>query len=84
MKFVLYSPATKLLTQVLDADFVEHDAYILFDKLMTFGKSWYEFNDDVSSRKSQVKAKVSNPNHHSIFLRFYLGQCLARQYTQAH
>jgi hypothetical protein len=50
--FRLSSPATKLMSQVLDSNFVEHDAYILFDKLMTFGKSWYEFNDDVPSRKT--------------------------------
>lgn len=55
---LLHSPATKLMIQVLDADYVEHDAYILFDKLMTFGKSWYEFNDDVPSRRVQPKIKV--------------------------
>ncbi|GAN10645.1 TBC1 domain family member 5 [Mucor ambiguus] len=44
-------PASKLMLQVLDSAFVEHDAYILFDKLMTFGKSWYEFNEEVPSRK---------------------------------
>jgi hypothetical protein len=47
------------MTQVLDSAFVEHDAYILFDKLMAHGKSWYEFNDDVPSRnKTQNKTKV--------------------------
>lgn len=60
-----YSPATKLMTQVLDSAFVEHDAYILFGKLMTFGKSWYEFNDDVPSRKIQSKIKVNL--RHTIF-----------------
>lgn len=40
------------MLQVLDSAFVEHDAYILFDKLMTFGKSWYEFNNDVPNRKA--------------------------------
>lgn len=47
------------MTQVLDSAFVEHDAYILFDKLMTYGKSWYEFNDDVPNRRSQTNAKVN-------------------------
>jgi hypothetical protein len=46
------------MTQVLDSAFVEHDAYILFDKLMTYGKTWYEFNDDIPSRKAQAKTKV--------------------------
>lgn len=40
------------MIQVLDSDFVEHDAYILFEKLMTYGKSWYEFNEDVSKPAS--------------------------------
>ncbi|KAL9540772.1 hypothetical protein MBANPS3_009497 [Mucor bainieri] len=44
-------PASKVMLQVLDSAFVEHDAYILFDKLMTFGKSWYEFNEEVPSRR---------------------------------
>lgn len=47
------------MTQVLDSAYVEHDAYILFDKLMTYGKSWYEFNDDVPSRRAQTKTKVN-------------------------
>lgn len=47
------------MIQVLDSDFVEHDAYILFEKLMTYGKSWYEFNEDVSKPKPQQnKVKV--------------------------
>ncbi|KAI8636917.1 rab-GTPase-TBC domain-containing protein [Parasitella parasitica] len=45
-------PATKLMLQVLDSAFVEHDAYILFDNLMTFGKAWYEFNDDSPNHKA--------------------------------
>ncbi|CEP09480.1 hypothetical protein [Parasitella parasitica] len=57
--------ATKSMLQVLDSAFVEHDAYILFDKLMTFGKSWYEFNDDAPNRKaakSNTKPDIL-PNH---------------------
>lgn len=49
------------MIQVLDSNFVEHDAYILFDKLMTFGQSWYVFNEDVPSRKApnaRVKVKL--------------------------
>jgi TBC1 domain family protein 5 len=48
------------MTQVLDSTFVEHDAYILFDKLMTFGKSWYVFNDDVPSKRApNARVKVN-------------------------
>lgn len=48
------------MLQVLDSAFVEHDAYILFDKLMTFGKSWYEFNEEVPNRKpASSNAKVN-------------------------
>jgi TBC1 domain family protein 5 len=44
--------------QVLDSAFIEHDAYILFDKLMTYGKSWYEFNEEVQRTKpKKVKKK---------------------------
>lgn len=49
------------MLQVLDSAFVEHDAYILFDKLMAFGKSWYEFNEEVPNRKpASSPAKVVN------------------------
>ena len=56
------------MAQVLNANFVEHDAYILFDKLMTYGKSWYEFNDQVPSRPSQNKVKINSPSKN--FLEF--------------
>ncbi|KAJ8656160.1 hypothetical protein O0I10_008173 [Lichtheimia ornata] len=39
----------RLITQVLDPHYVEHDAYILFDKLMVHAKPWYEFNEKLSS-----------------------------------
>ncbi|KAL7335731.1 hypothetical protein PS15p_201161 [Mucor circinelloides] len=58
-------PASKLMLQVLDSAFVEHDAYILFDKLMTFGKSWYEFNEEVPNRKpasSPAKSDILSNN----------------------
>ncbi|KAI7897609.1 rab-GTPase-TBC domain-containing protein [Cokeromyces recurvatus] len=47
-------PATKLMVQVLNSNFIEHDAYILFNKLMKYGKSWYEFNDDILNKKKNI------------------------------
>lgn len=43
------SATDRLITQVLDPHYVEHDAYILFDKLMVHAKPWYEFNEKLSS-----------------------------------
>ena len=44
-----HSATDRLITQVLDPHYVEHDAYILFDKLMIHAKPWYEFNEKLSS-----------------------------------
>ncbi|KAI8367560.1 rab-GTPase-TBC domain-containing protein [Radiomyces spectabilis] len=49
------SPATKLMMQVLDGSYVEHDAFILFEKLMTYAKPWYEFNDSAPVSRNQNK-----------------------------
>ncbi|KAL0074506.1 rab-GTPase-TBC domain-containing protein [Phycomyces blakesleeanus] len=43
-------PATKIMMQVLNSTYVEHDAYLLFERMMKYAKPWYEFNDDVPSR----------------------------------
>ncbi|KAM3579718.1 hypothetical protein VKS41_007802 [Umbelopsis sp. WA50703] len=48
---------TKLLAQVLDSKFIEHDLYILFDRLMASAKKWYEFNDEVPKRPPSWKKK---------------------------
>lgn len=42
------------MLQSLDSTYIEHDAYILFDKLMTYGKAWYEFNEGLPS-SSRIK-----------------------------
>ncbi|KAI8984111.1 hypothetical protein BDF20DRAFT_857996 [Mycotypha africana] len=42
-------PTVKLMVQVLDSQYVEHDAYILFEKLMKSAKTWYDFNDDAAT-----------------------------------
>ncbi|KAI8886319.1 RabGAP/TBC [Backusella circina FSU 941] len=55
----LLSPTDKIMGQVLDSAFIEHDAYILFDKLMTFGKSWYEFNEEVQRVKPKKMDSLS-------------------------
>lgn len=37
---------------MLDAAHVEHDAYVLFEKLMQFAKPWYEFSESSSGTRS--------------------------------
>ncbi|KAI8575634.1 hypothetical protein K450DRAFT_260766 [Umbelopsis ramanniana AG] len=49
--------STKLMAQVLDKKFLEHDSYALFDRLMSGAKKWYEFNDEVSTRLTPAKKK---------------------------
>ncbi|KAI8099001.1 rab-GTPase-TBC domain-containing protein [Halteromyces radiatus] len=41
----LSDPTNRLMTQVLDPAFIEHDAFLLFDRLMSYAKPWYEFNN---------------------------------------
>ncbi|KAJ2955430.1 hypothetical protein NQZ79_g8569 [Umbelopsis isabellina] len=48
---------TKLVAQVLDRKFIEHDLYILFDRLMSSAKKWYEFNDEAPKRPPGWKKK---------------------------
>lgn len=55
----LFSSTNKLLLQVLDANYVEHDAYLLFEKLMHFAKPWYEFNENSSSRATLARNSTS-------------------------
>ncbi|RCH98076.1 hypothetical protein CU098_008334 [Rhizopus stolonifer] len=59
-------PATKLMAQVLDSAYVEHDAYILFNKLMKHGKSWYEFNEQpntsLNTKKDVSQTTIPKPN----------------------
>ncbi|KAG1451729.1 hypothetical protein G6F56_008005 [Rhizopus delemar] len=49
------------MLQSLDSTYIEHDAYILFDKLMTYGKAWYEFNEGLPS-SSRIKKDTSSEN----------------------
>ncbi|KAI9323749.1 rab-GTPase-TBC domain-containing protein [Dichotomocladium elegans] len=43
------SATDRLITQLFDPFFVEHDAHILFDKLMRSAKPWYELNERIAS-----------------------------------
>ncbi|KAG2177509.1 hypothetical protein INT44_008020 [Umbelopsis vinacea] len=49
--------STKLMAQVLDKKYLEHDSYALFERLMSGAKKWYEFNDEVSTRLTPAKKK---------------------------
>ncbi|KAH8552548.1 hypothetical protein BGW37DRAFT_550784 [Umbelopsis sp. PMI_123] len=48
---------TKLMAQVLDKKYLEHDSYTLFERLMAGAKRWYEFNEEVSNRLTSAKKK---------------------------
>ncbi|KAI8148411.1 rab-GTPase-TBC domain-containing protein [Fennellomyces sp. T-0311] len=52
-------PADRLIAQTLDPAYIEHDAYILFDKIMKYAKPWYEFNERISA-----KVTTSSPDLH--------------------
>lgn len=43
--------------QVLDPAFVEHDAFLLFDRLMAYAKPWYEFNTTVPAKSLNRRSK---------------------------
>ena len=39
-----------MISQTLDSTFIEHDAYILFEKIMKHAKPWYEFNERIVTK----------------------------------
>jgi TBC1 domain family protein 5 len=45
------------MVQVLDPAFVEHDAFLLFDRLMAYAKPWYEFNTTVPAKSLNRRSK---------------------------
>ncbi|ORZ13485.1 hypothetical protein BCR42DRAFT_418413 [Absidia repens] len=48
----LSDPTNRLMVQVLDPTFIEHDTFLLFDRLMSYAKPWYEFNNSIPPAKS--------------------------------
>ncbi|ORE10095.1 RabGAP/TBC [Rhizopus microsporus var. microsporus] len=55
----ILEPTDKIIAQTLDSAYIEHDAFILFEKVMKYGKSWYEFNNErAPERPSQNKSKI--------------------------
>ncbi|KAI9276340.1 rab-GTPase-TBC domain-containing protein, partial [Umbelopsis sp. AD052] len=58
----LVGPAdTKLMAQVLDKKYLEHDSYALFERLMSGAKKWYEFNDESCRRIQHQLLKSTDP-----------------------
>ncbi|KAI8060074.1 rab-GTPase-TBC domain-containing protein [Gongronella butleri] len=62
-------PSYRLMAQILDPNYVEHDAYLLFEKLMTYAKPWYELNAQDAINRSRSASDLSatpksraNPN----------------------
>ncbi|SAM09005.1 hypothetical protein [Absidia glauca] len=53
----LSDPTNRLMVQVLDPAFVEHDAFLLFDRLMAYAKPWYEFNTTVPAKSLNRRSK---------------------------
>ncbi|ORX51314.1 RabGAP/TBC [Hesseltinella vesiculosa] len=52
-------PTNRLMVQVLDPDYIEHDAYILFNKLMTFAKPWYELTPTEPINRSKSTSDLA-------------------------
>ncbi|KAF9970122.1 hypothetical protein BGZ73_007271 [Actinomortierella ambigua] len=46
-------PVLDAMKNVLDANYIEHDTFILFSRLMVAAKPWYEFSDEGLSSKKQ-------------------------------
>ncbi|KAJ3063995.1 TBC1 domain, member 5 [Podochytrium sp. JEL0797] len=49
-------PSDPVAQQVFDPDFVEHDAFVLFDRVMRTAKQWFEVGQD--SKEPYTKQKV--------------------------
>ncbi|KAF7731692.1 hypothetical protein EC973_008863 [Apophysomyces ossiformis] len=50
-------PIVQTMTKSLDANYVEHDSFILFENLMKYAKTWYEFSTNApKSSQSQTQA----------------------------
>ncbi|CAO3629904.1 unnamed protein product [Cunninghamella blakesleeana] len=67
-----------IIAQVLDSNYIEHDAYLLFDKLMSYAKPWYEYNNSVQSNSSSSKSSSDvgpNPSQTSSNLNPVVGVC---------
>ncbi|KAI8332151.1 hypothetical protein BC941DRAFT_517225 [Chlamydoabsidia padenii] len=53
----LTDPTNRLMVQVLDPAFIEHDAFLLFDRLMSYAKPWYEFNNTIPAKSLDRRSR---------------------------
>lgn len=51
------SPADLTMVEMLDANFIEHDAFALFSRLMEQAKNFYEIGDDSKPGQSTIVEK---------------------------
>ncbi|KAI7855784.1 rab-GTPase-TBC domain-containing protein [Circinella umbellata] len=52
-------PVDRLISQTLDSTFIEHDAYILFEKIMKHAKPWYEFNERIVTKGNRNSTRLN-------------------------
>jgi len=50
-----------LMKNILDSNYVEHDSFFLFCQVMKGAKSWYEFNETISTSVNAPKEKFIVP-----------------------
>jgi hypothetical protein len=50
-----------LIKNILDSKYVEHDSFFLFCQVMKGAKSWYEFNETISTAVDSTKEKFIVP-----------------------
>ncbi|KAG0227722.1 TBC1 domain, member 5 [Actinomortierella wolfii] len=51
-------PIMDVMKSVLDSNYIEHDTFILFSRLMVAAKPWYEFSDEGLSSKKQRSLNI--------------------------
>jgi hypothetical protein len=51
----------ELMLNILDSKYVEHDSFFLFCQVMKGAKTWYEFNETISTKADPNKEKLVVP-----------------------
>jgi len=57
-KFIIIINRDDLIKNILDSKYVEHDSFFLFCQVMKGAKSWYEFNETISTAVDSTKVSL--------------------------
>lgn len=61
------------MRSVLDANFIEHDTFALFQSLMSRAKPWYEFSDEgFASKRPRVRNECERAGNGGILMELAL------------